>query len=85
MRPNEFRKFLDKRPFEPIRVEMSTGEAFEVAHSENAIVSRSTVAVAMNVEDGIADHVSHFSLLHVVKVEPLNGKQRTPSRKSKRK
>lgn len=73
MRAEELRKFLEKRPFEPIRIHISSGQFVDVRHPEMAIVSRSLFAVGIGEEDGVADHLVHYNLIHVVKIEPLNG------------
>lgn len=73
MRADELKKLLDERPFKPFRIVMTSGEAVEIRHPEMAIVAHSYVAVALRPKKGIAEHVPWYSLIHVVKVVPLNG------------
>jgi len=73
MRADELRKILDRRPFEPVRLHISSGQYVDVKHPEMAIVSRSLVAVGVDGSRGVADYLVYYNLLHVVKIEPLNG------------
>ena len=89
MRPNELLTLLNQRPFEPMRLHISSGETVDIRHPEMAIVGRSLVFVAV-AERGkpakpgqMVDHVAHYNLLHIVKIEPLNG-ARPKRQKSKR-
>lgn len=40
MRAEELKALLDRRPFQPIRLQISSGEIVDVLHPEMAIVSR---------------------------------------------
>ena len=75
MRPDQLRQILDRRPFEPIRLHITSGQTLDIKHPEMAVVSRSLVAVGVrdSGERGVADYIVHHNLLHVVKIEPLNG------------
>lgn len=75
MQARELKALLDRRPFEPIRLHFTGGKAVEVRHPEMALVSKSLVALGIEGEDdgGVADHIIHYNLLHVVKIEPING------------
>ena len=74
MRAEELRKLLDRRPFEPIRLHLSGGDHVDIAHPEMAIVSRSLIAVGVGAVEGVADYIVHYNLLHVIKIEPLDGR-----------
>ena len=43
MRPDEMKAILDRRPFEPVRLHISSGQTVDIKHPEMAIVSRSLV------------------------------------------
>ena len=61
-------------PFQPFKISMSDGQEFEVRHPENAIVSRSTVYVAVfgrRGPEGPAERVVHFALVHITRMEAL--------------
>ena len=75
---------LDRRPFEPVRLHISSGQAVDIKHPEMAMVSRSLVAVGVRESDerGVADYIVHYNLLHIVKIEPLNGpREQQPPRR----
>lgn len=72
MTVQNFRDLLAKRPFQPFRLVMSSGKAYEVRHPEMAFLSRTSIYVAIDVEDDIPADFRMCSLLHVTTVEPLN-------------
>lgn len=76
MRADELRNRLDRRPFQPIRLHISSGVHVDITHPEMAFVSRSLVAVALIGKRRMADFIVHYNLLHVTKIEPLNGGKR---------
>ncbi len=84
MRASEFRKFLDQRPFEPIRIHTSEGQHVDIKHPDVAIVSQSLVAIGVAGSGGVADHIVHYNLLHIVRIEPLKNSGRSKSKRSSR-
>lgn len=76
MRAEELRGLLDRRPFVPIRLYFSDGTAFDIRYPEMALLTRSTVEVGISEREGekIADRAVSATLLHIVRVENLNGK-----------
>ena len=67
-----FRELLTKRPFQPFRLVMSSGAAYEVRHPEMALLTRSDVLVGIDAEDdGVPAEFKICSLLHVSAVEPI--------------
>ena len=79
MRADDLQKLLNTRPFEPLRLHISSGQWVDVRHPEMAIVGRSMVFVAVAqsgkpAEPGhVVESVAHYSLMHIVKIEPLDG------------
>ena len=71
----DFKRLLDKRPFQPFRLVMSSGENYEVRHPEMAFMDRSTMYVGLNMRDGIPARYEMCSLLHVATVEPIQDPQ----------
>jgi hypothetical protein len=68
-----FRKLLTARPFNPFRIVMSSGEAYEVRHPEMAFLTKTDLLVGIDEEDdGIPAEFQICSLLHVTAVEPLS-------------
>jgi len=66
-----FRDLLASRPFKPFRVVMSSGEKHEVRHPEMAFLSKTSLYVGTDLEDGIPAEFRICSLLHVTTVEPI--------------
>ena len=62
-------KLLDVRPFEPLEVELSSGQVFHIKHPENVIVTKHTLIV-VEPENNI---VQWTSLIHIVAVRGENG------------
>jgi len=70
---------LSRRPFEPFRVRLSSGDAYEVRHPEMALLLRNGLYVAIPDQpangdrrgDELPDRAVWCSLLHVAAVEPL--------------
>jgi hypothetical protein len=58
------REMLNIRPFEPLEVELSSGQTFPIEHPENAILTKSILVVA----DPETDTVRWPSLIHVIAV-----------------
>ena len=86
IRPEDFRKPLDKRPFEAFRISLTDGQTYDVQHPELCMMVRSTVYVgAPNPRrPGVAMDIHHISLVHIVGFEPLkSGRRNGRSRKRK--
>ncbi len=83
MRPNDIREHLETRPFEPFRLFLPDGETLDVRHPDMCIVSRSAIYVgtADPRSPGVAQRVTHCSLLHITRIEPLNGARNARSRR----
>jgi len=75
MRPEELKALLRRQPFVPIRIYLTDGTTYDVRHPEMGLLTRSTVKIGFEkqVGSGIADDVVYCSLVHVVRVENLNG------------
>ncbi len=80
MRPEELRNLLRRKPFMPIRLHLTDGTTYDVRHPEMAMLTRSTVDIGIEKErgSGIADDVVYCSLVHIVRVENLNGNGASP-------
>jgi hypothetical protein len=72
MTVQDFRNLLARRPFEPFRVVLSSGEAFEVRHPEMAWLTRTTLYVGTaTAPEGVPDQPAMLSLLHITSIQPL--------------
>jgi hypothetical protein len=58
------RNLLQIRPFEPVEVELSSGQVFTIKHPETVIVLKNTLVVA----DPDTETVQWTSLIHVTAV-----------------
>ena len=67
-----FRELMTSRPFKPFRLVMSSGQAYEVRQPEMALLTRTSLVVGINAEEGVPAEFKICSLLHVTAVEPLN-------------
>jgi len=64
MNAEALRKLLSVRPFEPVEVELSSGQVWTITHPENVLATKSTLVVV----DPPTDTVQWISLIHVVAV-----------------
>src|SRR5438105_14334421 len=65
------RESLSRRPFEPFRIRLSSGDNFEFRHPENALLVRSGVLLAVPNQQGQLPEVPTWcSFLHIAAVEP---------------
>ena len=77
----DFKKRMDKRPFQPFRVVLSSGERYEVRHPKMALVLRTKIVLGLDPDRaGVADDWAMISLLHVTAIEPVQ--PRSTRRKS---
>jgi hypothetical protein len=62
-----FRELLDRRPFEPFAIRLSSGEVHAVRYPGYNILTRTRLVIA----DPDADQIVVCSLLHISSVEML--------------
>jgi hypothetical protein len=75
MRLDELRESLREHPFEPFRIHLTNGMAYEVRHPEMALLTRHSVHVVELTKSGkTTDRVVKCDLIHVVALEPVNGR-----------
>lgn len=68
-----FRDLLTRRPFQPFRLVMSSGESYEVRHPEMAWLTSSDIVVGVDeTDDGVPADFRICLLLHVTAIEPLD-------------
>jgi hypothetical protein len=68
------RKLLTAQPFEPSKVELSSGHIFQIKHPENVIATKNTLVVA----ERETETVQWASLIHIVAVRrrPVAGRSK---------
>ena len=68
-----FRELLSQRPFRPFRLVMSSGQSYDVRHSEMVWLTRTDILVGIDeTDEGVPAEFRICSLLHVATVEPLS-------------
>ena len=83
MRFQELYEVLHRSPFEPFRIRLTDGQAHTVRHPDFAWLTRGSVYIGLpSGDDEVPDRAIQCDLLHVVSVEPANGKnhRRRPAR-----
>ena len=73
MRPDDIRDLLRREPFQPFRLVMTDGAAFEIRHPEVVHVLRSTLRLVLrgSVPSQPGERVIIAVLLHVIRVEMI--------------
>jgi hypothetical protein len=74
MLPDDVLQPLHRRPFEPFRIEVSDGTAYEVHHPELVMVGLGALIVGIPVTGQakpVYERAETISLRHVVKLVPL--------------
>lgn len=64
MNAEALQKLLSVRPFEPVEIELSSGQVIPIRHPENVMVLKTTLVVA----EPETDTVRWPSLIHIVSV-----------------
>jgi hypothetical protein len=68
-----FREMLARRPFQPVKLTLSSGQVFEIRHPEMAFLTRTSILIGTDLEDGVPAEFKIVSLLHVASMEPRAG------------
>ena len=72
MTADEYRNLIRRWPFEPFRIRMSSGDAYEVRHPEFAWLLKGGIYVGLPADkDELPDRAVFCSLLHVAAIETL--------------
>jgi len=67
-----FREMLSRRPFQPVKLTLSSGQSYEIRHPEMAMLTRTSILIGTDLaEDGVPAEFKIISLLHVTAIEPL--------------
>lgn len=68
------RAFLNRRPFETMRVKTTHGDIFEIRHPEMALLTKGAMIIVLaDATGGSTDEVEFVSYLHIASVETLSG------------
>jgi hypothetical protein len=78
MRYHELYEVLHHTPFEPFRIRLTDGRSHVIRHRDFAWLTRGSAYIGIpSGKDEVPDLAIQFDLLHVVSVEPANGKNST--------
>ncbi len=70
MTAEPIKSFLRGRPFEALRVKMSSGESFEIRHPEVAVLTKAGLIIVLPDEQGNpSDRIEFCSFLHITGIE----------------
>jgi len=79
MKVQAFREMLSRRPFQAVKLTLSSGQVYEIGHPEMAMLTRTDMVVGTDIaDDGVPAEFKICSLLHVATIEPLNGTTTQP-------
>ena len=73
MAPEELREVLRTQPFQPFRLVMTDGEAYEIRHPDLLWVGRRSAMVGLTGQPGrtFYERAVQVDLMHVIRLEPL--------------
>jgi len=61
-----------RRPFQPVRLTLSSGQSYEIRHPEMALLTRTDILIGVDAaEDGVPAEFKIISLLHVTAMKPI--------------
>ncbi len=68
-----FREMLERRPFQPVKVILSSGQSYEICHPEMAMLTRANLLMGVELgEDCVPAEFKILTLLQVTAIEPLS-------------
>ena len=84
MAPEELRDVLRRQPFQPFRLVMTDGQAYEVRHPDLMMVGRRSAIVGLTGQPGrtFYERTVQVDLLHVIRLEPLEAAPSAPQREA---
>ncbi len=72
MTVHAFREMLARRPFQAVKLTLSSGQSFEIRYPEMALLTRTSILIGTDLaEDSVPAEFRIVSLLHVASMEPL--------------
>ena len=74
MAPEELRSAVKQQPFEPFRIVLTDGEAYEVRHPDLLWVGQRTAYVGLTGQPGQTyfERSVRVDLLHISRIEPIS-------------
>jgi hypothetical protein len=82
MTPETIQKHLLNEPFQPFRIYVSDGAVYEVRQPEMVLVMQREVIIGLpKPGEQFPQHVAYCDLLHITRIEPINGKTAAKKRR----
>ncbi len=77
MNSEQVRKHLEKSPFQPLRVHLTDGSAYDVPHPAFMLVSRREIVIGVgSTRSGVFSDLVYCDPLHITRIEPQsNGEE----------
>ena len=73
MTPRKLIEYISVEPYRPFRINMASGQTFDVRHLENVAVSRNSIRIFAPVDNSNSEERWHDVLLMLIEsVDPLN-------------
>ena len=74
MRAEELAQLIRRKPFQPLRLHLTTGQTYDIRHPEFIIIQRQSAEVGVDPDPntGVVDRVEYISLLHVVRAHNID-------------
>jgi len=78
MPPEDLQKKLRRQPFQPFRMYLSDGAAYDVTHPELVLLGRRSLVLglARSPDETLYERTVDVDLLHLVRMEPLEPQRR---------
>ena len=73
MDADELYRKVREHPFEPFRIHVSDGKAYDVKHPEQIVVGRRSSHVGLGDGGGPFQKIAVVSNIHITRIEPLDG------------
>jgi hypothetical protein len=67
MNAEVIREWLNRHPFEPFELRLSSGEVYQFRHPEVLAIGKNRIAIV----DSASDHFVHIALIHINSIQPL--------------
>jgi hypothetical protein len=85
MTPETVQNHVLRQPFQPFRVCLSDGTTYEVRQPEMVLVMQREVVIALpKPGEQFPRHHVYCDLLHITRIEPINGRESKPRPKTRR-
>jgi hypothetical protein len=68
----EIRERMPAKPFQPFRIYVSDGSAYDIENHDAAVVARNSVEIGVNRDpNGVAERFVRCALNHITRIEDL--------------